>query len=178
MRCCQILILFVIFFSETYYLAVLVNLSPAVQSRIWGPVSVEFPDPYERMHCNYISTDNVHGLANSHIPSHGSLMSGKKIIFILFVNTLFFLYFSSKFEECAIGYTYVYMLHKTGSIMLRLESFTAINRLFLWAAAGSLWTNACQLQALADDRSHSLLTTAYNFFHSRFVIPRIIVQFK
>ena len=49
-----------------------------------------------------------------------------------------FLYFSSKFEECAIRYTYLYILHKTGSIMLRLESYTAINRRFLWAAVGSL----------------------------------------
>jgi hypothetical protein len=53
-----------------------------------------------------------------------------------------------------MGYTYVYVLHKTGSIMLRLESFTSINRLFLCTVASSLWTNACQLQALAGDRSH------------------------
>jgi len=61
-----------------------------------------------------------------------------KIHFILFVNTPSFLYFGKEFEECAIRYTYVYILHKTDSIMLRLGSYTAINWLFLRAAAGSL----------------------------------------
>jgi hypothetical protein len=83
-----------------------------------------------------------------------------KILFIEFVNIPSFLYFSSKFEECAIRYIYVYILHETCSIMLRLVSYAAINRLFLWATAGSLWTNACQLQLLAVDRSHCLLTAA------------------
>jgi len=44
--------------------------------------------------------------------------------------------------------------------MLSLGSYTAINKLFLWAAACSLWTNACQLQVLAGDSSHFLLTAA------------------
>jgi hypothetical protein len=33
--------------------------------------------------------------------------------------------------------------------MLGLESYTTINMLLLWAAAGSLCTNACQLKVLA-----------------------------
>jgi len=32
---------------------------------------------------------------------------GRKILLILFVDTSSLLYFSSKFEECAISYTYV-----------------------------------------------------------------------
>jgi hypothetical protein len=114
------------------------------------------------MHCSYISTDYAQGLANSHILSRGeyNLINEWKNPFILFVNTPFFLYFSSKFEECAIHYTYVYILHKTGSIVLRRDSYAAINSLYLWAAAGSLWTDACRLQVVAVDRSHCLLTAA------------------